>query len=79
MTSALPDLQAYTITPQAADVIEDSVAELTTRPDLAPDGRIGMAGISFAGGLSLAAAGRPGFATTWPSCCPSAGTETCRE
>ena len=59
VTSALPDLQAYTITPRAADVIEDLVAELTTRPDLAPDGRIGMAGISFAGGLSLAAAGRP--------------------
>src|SRR5688572_3865944 len=59
VTSALPDLQAYTITPRSADVIEDLVAELTTRPDLAPDGRIGMAGISFAGGLSLAAAGRP--------------------
>ena len=59
VTSALPDLQAYSITQQSADVIEDLVAELTTRPDLAPDGRIGVAGISFAGGLSLAAAGRP--------------------
>jgi dienelactone hydrolase len=59
VTSALPDLQAYTITPKAADVIEDLVAELTARRDLAPDGRIGIAGISFAGGLSLAASGRP--------------------
>jgi pimeloyl-ACP methyl ester carboxylesterase len=59
VTSALPDLQAYTITQRSADVIEDLVAQLTARTDLAPDGRIGIAGISFAGGLSLAAAGRP--------------------
>jgi pimeloyl-ACP methyl ester carboxylesterase len=59
VTSALPDLQAYTITQRSADVIEDLVAQLTMKTDLAPDGRIGIAGISFAGGLSLAAAGRP--------------------
>ena len=32
---------------------------MTSRPDIAPDGRVGMIGISFAGGLSIVAAGRP--------------------
>jgi pimeloyl-ACP methyl ester carboxylesterase len=59
VTSALPDLQGYTITQRSADVIEDLVAALSARQDLTRDGRIGVAGISFAGGLSLAAAGRP--------------------
>jgi hypothetical protein len=59
MTMALPDLQAYMITPRATDVIEDAVAWMAQRPNLAPDGRVGIVGISFAGGLSIAAAGRP--------------------
>ena len=32
---------------------------MAKQPDLAPDGRIGIVGISFAGGLSVVAAGRP--------------------
>ena len=32
---------------------------MAQQPDLAPDGRVGIVGISFAGGLSIAAAGRP--------------------
>ncbi|MBF8301387.1 MAG: hypothetical protein HW394_1757, partial [Acidobacteria bacterium] len=44
---------------RSADVIEDAVAWIAARPDLAPDGRVGMVGISFAGGLSIVAAGRP--------------------
>jgi hypothetical protein len=32
---------------------------MASRSDLAPDGRIGLIGISFAGGMSLVAAGRP--------------------
>ena len=59
MTMALPDLQAYMITPRATDVIEDAVSWMARRPILAPDGRIGIVGISFAGGLSISAAGRP--------------------
>jgi dienelactone hydrolase len=59
MTMALPDLQAYMITPRATDVIEDAVSWMAQRPNLAPDGRVGIVGISFAGGLSIAAAGRP--------------------
>lgn len=58
MTMALPDLQEYRITPRATDVIEDAVAWMAERPDLAPDGRVGIAGISFSGGLSTSAAGR---------------------
>jgi dienelactone hydrolase len=58
MTMALPDLQAYKITPHATDTIEDAVTWLSSRRDIAPDGKIGVVGISFAGGLSIAAAGR---------------------
>lgn len=58
MTMALPDLQRYQITPRSTDVIEDAVVWMTRRPDVAPDGKIGIVGISFAGGLSIVAAGR---------------------
>jgi dienelactone hydrolase len=58
MTMALPDLQAYRITPHATDTIEDAVLWLAKRHDIAPDGKVGIVGISFAGGLSIAAAGR---------------------
>ena len=59
MAMALPDLQAYRITARSSDTIEDAVRWMTERADLAPDGRVGMIGISFAGGLSIVAAGRP--------------------
>jgi len=58
MTLALPDPQEYRITPRPTDVIEDAVEWMAARPDLAPDGRVGIVGISFAGGLSIVAAGR---------------------
>lgn len=59
MTMALPDLMQYQITPQSTDVIEDVVRWMLSQPDVAPDGLVGMTGISFAGGLSVVAAGRP--------------------
>jgi dienelactone hydrolase len=59
MTLAVPDLQAYRITPQATDVIEDAALWLASRTDLAHRGRIGIVGISFAGGMSVSAATRP--------------------
>ena len=59
MTMALPDLMQYQVTAQSTDVIEDVVSWMLTQPDLAPDGLVGMTGISFAGGLSVVAAGRP--------------------
>jgi dienelactone hydrolase len=58
MAMALPDLQNYRITPRATDVIEDAITWMAAQRDLAPDGKIGVAGISFAGGLSTSAAGR---------------------
>ena len=61
MTLALPDLMQYRITPAATDVLEDAVSWMAAQPALAPDGRVGMAGVSFAGGLSTVAAGRPGI------------------
>lgn len=59
MTMALPDLQGYEITPRSTDQIEDAVLWLAKRRDLAPDRRVGIVGISFAGGMSIVAAGRP--------------------
>ncbi len=58
MTLALPDLQQYRISARSTDVLEDTVAWIAAQPALAPDGRVGMIGISFAGGLSVVAAGR---------------------
>ncbi|MDE3153622.1 MAG: hypothetical protein KGN76_00880 [Acidobacteriota bacterium] len=58
LTPELPDLTHFRITPQATDMIEDAGRWLAAQHDLAPDGRIGMMGISFSGGLSVVAAGR---------------------
>ena len=59
VAAELPDLKEYRITPRTTDMIEDAALWLATRSGLSGDGRIGMAGISFAGGLSIAAAARP--------------------
>jgi len=58
MTIAAPDLQRFKVTPQVTDVIEDAVAWAASQPSLAPDGRVGILGVSFSGGLSIVAAGR---------------------
>jgi hypothetical protein len=58
MALALPDLQQFRLSPDATDVIEDAVAWMAKQPRLAPDGRIGIIAVSFAGGLSVVAAGR---------------------
>ncbi len=58
MTLALPDLMAYSITIKSPDVIEDAVAWMASQNELAADGKVGIVGISFAGGLSTSAAGR---------------------
>lgn len=59
VTIALPDLREYRITPRSTDVIEDAIAWLSRQPRFASDGRVGILGVSFAGGLSVVAAGRP--------------------
>ncbi|HEX5475939.1 MAG TPA: hypothetical protein VFX12_14870 [Vicinamibacterales bacterium] len=59
VTVELQDLAHYQITPRTTDMIEDAARWMLTQPDLARDGRIGMMGISFGGGLTIVAAGRP--------------------
>lgn len=59
LTTELTDLTQYRLTPRTTDMIEDAALWLSGQPALAPDGRIGMMGISFAGGLSIVAASRP--------------------
>jgi dienelactone hydrolase len=59
VTPELPDLSHYQITARSTDMIEDAALWLSNRADLARGERIGVMGISFAGGLSTVAAGRP--------------------
>ena len=61
VTAELSDLAHYSVTPRSTDMIEDAALWLLQQADLPADGRIGMIGISFAGGLSIVAAGRPGL------------------
>jgi dienelactone hydrolase len=58
ITVPLPDLRAYRITVRSVDMIEDAIR--WGARTFGTGGRIGVAGISFAGGLTLVAAGRPG-------------------
>ncbi len=59
LTPELPDLSRYQVTPRSTDMIEDAAVWLSNRADLTRGHKIGLAGISFAGGLSMVAAGRP--------------------
>jgi dienelactone hydrolase len=58
LTVAPPGLARYRITPDSADALEDAVLWASAQPNLARDGRVGLMGISFSGGLALVAAGR---------------------
>ena len=58
LTAELIDLTQYRITPRTTDMIEDAALWLSNQRNLAADGRVGMMGISFAGGLSIVAASR---------------------
>jgi pimeloyl-ACP methyl ester carboxylesterase len=55
----LPDLRRFLVTPRSTDMIEDATGWLSQQPALAPDGRVTLIGVSFAGGLAVVAAGRP--------------------
>lgn len=59
ITPELPGLKRYQLTPESTDLIEDCGLWLAGRSDLASLGRPGLMGISFSGGLSVVAAGRP--------------------
>jgi hypothetical protein len=60
LTIATPDLQRFRITPTSTDIIEDAATWLAGQ-QTGGDRKIGMLGISFSGGLSIVAAGRPGL------------------
>ena len=62
VTPDIPELSHFAITPAITDDIEQAAAWLAGESGLAPDHRIGMMGISFSGGLSVIAAGRPSLA-----------------
>jgi len=47
---------------RSTDDVEDVSVWLASQPALAPRGKIGLVGVSFAGGLALVAAGRPSLA-----------------
>jgi len=59
VTPDIPELSRFDITPAITDAIERAAVWLATESGLTRDQRIGMMGISFSGGLSLVAAGRP--------------------
>jgi dienelactone hydrolase len=63
VTPDLPELSQFEITPAVTDEIETAalwLSGLSTKPGVtAGDGRIGLMGIGFSGGLSVVAAGRP--------------------
>jgi len=64
VTPELEDLKRYEITPRAVDDIEELAAwtaELPLNRSSCRDGRIGLVGISFGGGLAISAAGRLGL------------------
>lgn len=59
LTPEMPDLARYAVTARTTDMIEDTTLWLAAQRPLARRGRVGVIGISFAGGLALSAAGRP--------------------
>jgi dienelactone hydrolase len=59
VTPEIPELVRFEVTPTLTDQIERAAVWLATQSGLAPNGRIGMMGVSFSGGLSVVAAGRP--------------------
>jgi dienelactone hydrolase len=59
VTAEIDDLLHYRITPRLTDALEDAILWVAADRGLAPDGKLGVFGVSFAGGLSIVAAGRP--------------------
>ncbi len=59
VTPEIAELSRFEITPTLTDRIEQAALWLATNSELSPTGRIGLMGISFSGGLSIVAAGRP--------------------
>src|SRR5262245_526265 len=63
VTPDIPELARFEIAPAITDAIEEAGRWLATESGLAPDRKVGLMGISFSGGLSIVAAGRPTLAS----------------
>ena len=59
VTPEIPDLMHYQLTARVTDTIEHAASWLANRQDLAGGHPVAMIGVSFSGGLSIVAAGRP--------------------
>ena len=59
ITPEIRDLMEYRLTANVANAIEDAALWTVGREDLAGHSGVGMIGVSFSGGLSIVAAGRP--------------------
>jgi dienelactone hydrolase len=59
VTPDIPELSRFEITSAITDTIEQAAGWLSSESGLAPDHKVGLMGISFSGGLSIVAAGRP--------------------
>ena len=81
-TPDIPELSRFEIAATVTDAIEAAALWLSdlanSSEESVDDGHIGMMGISFSGGLSVVAAGRPSLPTVSPSFSRSADTTTCR-
>jgi dienelactone hydrolase len=62
VTPDIPELSRFEIAPAITDAIEDAGVWLASEATLAPDRHVALMGISFSGGLSVVAAGRPSLA-----------------
>lgn len=58
----LPDLREFRVVGRSTDQIEDATAWLLADSTLTPQGTVSLAGVSFGGGLTMVAAGRPAIA-----------------
>ena len=62
VTPEIPELSRFEITPAITDAIERAAGWLAKESGLAQHKPVGLMGISFSGGLSIVAAGRPSLA-----------------
>jgi hypothetical protein len=62
VTPDIPELSRFEIAPAITDAIEDAAGWLAADAALSPDHTAALMGISFSGGLSVIAAGRPSLA-----------------
>jgi dienelactone hydrolase len=59
VTPEIEDLVSYRLTAKVTDTIEDAALWIVDREDRFGKAALGMIGVSFSGGLSIVAAGRP--------------------